>query len=365
MTGKLHIAPLTMETPTKDRPEEAPATPEAVKVEPQLAGGESWGDGLEAIKSNNIVVGLNLIQPAESQACRPARASDEDLNESREADVVVEAPLGPLLFRGKMPTSRVLCDRAGSKVCVGKSRGKKCVVKTFSPKTAAAGCRELVLLKAAQGPRIVQLLGAAFAQTQPTIVMEFCSRGTLDDAVRNWLDVAGARRVAAHVAEALAHLHSLRPAIVHRDVKPKNVLICRDGSAKLADFGLARPFPGRTANDQYVMTGETGTVRWMAPEAFRGDPYSLKVDIYSWAMVAWFALCGQAPYAEKTLKDLRRTHLELHDRPPLKGRPTNSGVASLLSLAWAEAPGDRPEAASLSRALTPFSVRRRRLLPFW
>ena len=199
------------------------------------------------------------------------------------------------------------------------------MVKTFSPKTAAAGCRELVLLKAAQGPRIVQLLGAAFAQTQPTIVMEFCSRGTLDDAVRNWLDVAGARRVAAHVAEALAHLHSLRPAIVHRDVKPKNVLICRDGSAKLADFGLARPFPGRTANDQYVMTGETGTVRWMAPEAFRGDPYSLKVDIYSWAMVAWFALCGQAPYAEKTLKDLRRTHLELHDRPPLKGRPTNSG----------------------------------------
>ena len=105
-----------------------------------------------------------------------------------------------------------------------------------------------------------------------------------------------------------------------------------------------------------LMTGETGTVRWMAPEAFRGDPYSLKVDRYSWAMVAWFALRGQAPYAEKTLKDLRRTHLELHDRPPLKGRPTNSGVASLLSLAWAEAPGDRPEAASLSRALAPFSV---------
>ena len=93
MTGKLH--PLAPATPTKDRPEEAPATPEAVKVEPQLAGGESWGDGLEAIKTNNVVVGLNLIQPAESHACRPARASDEDLNESREADVVVEAPLGP------------------------------------------------------------------------------------------------------------------------------------------------------------------------------------------------------------------------------------------------------------------------------
>ena len=88
MGGKLHIEPLAPATPTKDRPEAAPATPEAVRVEPQLAGGESWGDGLEAIKSNNIVVGLNLIQPAESHACRPARASDEDLNESREADVV-------------------------------------------------------------------------------------------------------------------------------------------------------------------------------------------------------------------------------------------------------------------------------------
>merc|ERR1712196_700465 len=116
MTGKLHIAPIARPpsakgaplakgsppsapaTPDKKTPQEAPVTPEAVRVEPQLAGGESWGDGLEAIKSNNIVVGLNLIQPAESVSCRPARASDEDLNESREADVVVEAPLGPLLF---------------------------------------------------------------------------------------------------------------------------------------------------------------------------------------------------------------------------------------------------------------------------
>ena len=97
MTGRLHVAPLAPATPTKRKPQEAPATPEAVKVEPQLAGGESWGDGLEAIKANNVVVGLNLIQPAESVNCRPARASDEDLNESREADVVVEAPLGPSL----------------------------------------------------------------------------------------------------------------------------------------------------------------------------------------------------------------------------------------------------------------------------
>ena len=74
MGGKLHIEPLAPATPTKDRPEAAPATPEAVRVEPQLAGGESWGDGLEAIKANNVVVGLNLIQPAESHACRPARA---------------------------------------------------------------------------------------------------------------------------------------------------------------------------------------------------------------------------------------------------------------------------------------------------
>ena len=84
MTGKLHIAPLAPATPTKKTSEEAPATPEAVRVEPQLAGGESWGDGLEAIKSNNVVVGLNLIQPAESHACRPARASDEEDAGSKE-----------------------------------------------------------------------------------------------------------------------------------------------------------------------------------------------------------------------------------------------------------------------------------------
>ena len=93
------------------------------------------------------------------------------------------------------------------------------------------------------------------------------------------------------------------------------------------------------------MTGETGTVRWMAPEAFRGDPYSLKVDIYRgpWSLGL---LCAARRPTRKRTKDLRRDRTSSCTTGLLSRAVHKLGVASLLSLAWAGA-GDRPEAARL------------------
>ena len=141
------------------------------------------------------------------------------------------------------------------------------------------GYRELALLATLEHPNIVRLLAASLTPPQrPVLVLEHCGGGTLEMLMRRrqerGLGEQKSRNFARHLAEALAYLHGQRPAIIHRDVKPSNILIADDGRVKLADFGLGRLFPGSNANDMYTMTGTTGTYRYMAPEVFREEPYS-------------------------------------------------------------------------------------------
>ena len=75
--------------------------------------------------------------------------------------------------------------------------------------------------------------------------------------------------------------------IVHRDIKPENVGISSDGILKLFDFGLCRVVRKRlSADEAYAMTGNTGSIRYMAPEVVLKLPYTEKVDVFSFAVVA-------------------------------------------------------------------------------
>ncbi|KDO33371.1 TKL protein kinase [Saprolegnia parasitica CBS 223.65] len=86
--------------------------------------------------------------------------------------------------------------------------------------------------------------------------------------------------ILADMADALAYLHCLRPTIVHRDVKTKNVLLDANWVAKVADFGASRSY----GDSDLVMTAEVGTVPWIAPEVLKGVRYSEKADIYSFGV---------------------------------------------------------------------------------
>ena len=79
--------------------------------------------------------------------------------------------------------------------------------------------------------------------------------------VRSW---------AIELAQALAFLHQCKPPIIHRDLKPENILLADNGSIKLADFGLSKICQSK-GSGQYQMTGETGTLQYMAPEVIRED----------------------------------------------------------------------------------------------
>ena len=124
------------------------------------------------------------------------------------------------------------------------------------------------------------------------LVSEFVDGETLADALRRGpLDAPQALRVLRAVADALDHAHER--AIVHRDVKPANVLLGTHGSIKLADLGIA------TAADSTRITrtgGALGTVAYMAPEQFEPDPVTAAADVYALAAVAFEALAGSPAY---------------------------------------------------------------------
>jgi len=125
------------------------------------------------------------------------------------------------------------------------------------------------------------------------IVMEYVPGGTLHDRVRRdgALPEADALRIAAEVADALAYAHSR--GVVHRDIKPHNVLLTADGHVKVADFGIARTLDGT----HLTRTGSlVGSAHYLAPEQARGDPAGPAVDQYALGVVLFEVLVGRVPF---------------------------------------------------------------------
>ncbi|KAK7231153.1 protein kinase [Aureococcus anophagefferens] len=339
--------------------------PRAVAVDASVLGesigATGLGRGVEAVDSRGSgrIDRINIVEAAERVRALPATpvASPAGTCEGgRSAEVVVEAKLDDLLTDPEsIAPGAAILDRKHCRVALATWRGRRVVTKRSWESRLSEGYRELALLATLEHPNIVRLLAASLTPPQrPVLVLEHCGGGTLEMLMRRrqerGLGEQKSRNFARHLAEALAYLHGQRPAIIHRDVKPSNILIADDGRVKLADFGLGRLFPGSNANDMYTMTGTTGTYRYMAPEVFREEPYSLKVDVFSWAMVFWYMLNGTPPYALKDVEELRRVHTHTHARPS-RLRCTASRARHCLEAAWAEEPGDRPSAEDIVVAL--------------
>ncbi|MCI0556375.1 MAG: serine/threonine protein kinase, partial [Anaerolineae bacterium] len=109
------------------------------------------------------------------------------------------------------------------------------------------------------------------------------------------LPIERARRIALELCDALIRSHHLN--IIHRDIKPDNVLIAEDGAPKLADFGVAR----LTAGTRMTRTGtKVGTPYYMAPEAWKGERIDAQADIWSLGVMLFEMLAGQVPFGGDT-----------------------------------------------------------------
>ncbi|ABG05212.1 serine/threonine protein kinase [Rubrobacter xylanophilus DSM 9941] len=176
------------------------------------------------------------------------------------------------------------------------------------------------------------------------IAMEYVSGGTLEYLLKRegFLPPERARRIAAQIASALGAAHER--GVIHRDVKPQNVLLTGSGDAKVADFGIAR------AAALTTLTGTgfvLGTARYISPEQARGEPVGPPSDLYSLGIVLYEMLTGEVPFDAETPIGLAMKHMSDVPRPPKEANPAvpddlNDLVMRLLS----KAPEERPKDAS-------------------
>ena len=142
-------------------------------------------------------------------------------------------------------------------------------------------------------PNIVTVFDAGEEQGFTYIVMEFIAGSTLDAVLESVAAPLSPRRaldILAQAAAALDFAHSR--GIVHRDVKPSNIMVQQDGQVKLTDFGIAR----RTTSASLTLPGAAGSPYYMSPEQLRGREAGPKSDQYSLGVVAWILLTESKPF---------------------------------------------------------------------
>jgi serine/threonine protein kinase/beta-lactam-binding protein with PASTA domain len=151
------------------------------------------------------------------------------------------------------------------------------------------------------------------------MVMEYV-RGQSLREVLNAEGVLAPAQAADALLQTLSALdHAHRHGIVHRDMKPENIMVTRDGVAKVADFGLARAY----ADAQITHAGHvTGTVQYLAPEQLQGEPADPRTDLYSLGVVTYELLTGRIPFDGETPMAIAYKHLRDPVPPPSRRNPS-------------------------------------------
>jgi serine/threonine protein kinase len=228
-------------------------------------------------------------------------------------------------------------DRLGRRVAV------KRLHTTGSEESSRRFAREARLGASLNHPNLVAVYDAISDEDEVLIVMEYVDGEDLGTRLRSdppFPDETLA--ILRAVASALDHAHA--HGIIHRDVKPSNILISHDGHVKLADLGVARALEDTAITGSGVVLG---TLQYIAPEALRGEELCPPSDIYSLGLIAFELMSGRKGRLEGTVAQL--THRAINDPPPdlTKARPgTPPAAAAILRAALDPDPSKRPGSAS-------------------
>jgi len=211
------------------------------------------------------------------------------------------------------------------------------------------------LASAVNHPNIVYVFGSEIIDGRPVIVMELLERGTLKDRVHAEGPLAVTQAVDA-VLQVIAGLEAAHAgAILHRDIKPGNCFVDRDGTVKIGDFGVSVATGSQLTRDLPHSTIQV-TPQYAAPEQLRGAAPDVRADIYAVGATLFYLLTGRAPFDDPDLLGLLARVLT--DKPPsprtlVPGVPRGLAAAVLRCLAK-EPDGRYQTYAALRAALLPF-----------
>jgi len=237
--------------------------------------------------------------------------------------------------------SHMIGSGGSAEVFVGMWDGFPVAVKKFIGVKPVEFQNELSILSLLYHPKLVKCIGGSARFDTPILVTE-CMDGSLWDVLHHaalTLNFSQKLSIAVDIAEAMCFLHER--GVIHRDLKSGNILVkfTNPISSKLSDFGLSR-----IIDPQLKMTGNIGTVAWMAPEVLQNKKYGERADCYSFGIILWEMVTSALPFREIPPFKLPRKIIKGHRPPITKDRfgDIPKWYVDLMVKCWYPNAGKRP-----------------------
>jgi len=220
--------------------------------------------------------------------------------------------------------------------------------------------REAMIMCSLNHPNILKIHGVV--SERGWIVMELCEGGALDDILHDpefVLDHPTRLRIAAETATGIAYLHLSDVSIVHGDMKAGNVLLTKDLSVRICDFGMSEAKNrSKTMTVAASSSGKGGTaltVAWSAPELFKDRPKSFATDVYALGLTLWEIYERRVPFGNMPEAAVVNQVLSGH-RPEMASAETPQEIRKLIQLCWSDDPRERPAADKMAFIISRLAI---------
>lgn len=217
---------------------------------------------------------------------------------------------------------------------------------------------ELHILSKCIHPKIVQFLGTGKTDIHTYMLFEYMENGNLEEYISKVkLNAMQKYQLMLDICIGVHYLHNRKPEIVlHRDLKPGNILVNTHGEAKISDFGISKLINTEMCNVFTGHTGETGTYIWMSPEVLKHEEYNYKADIYCLGLILYFIWTEKKPFQDYNMNTIQLMFAKFQNKLDII-IDDNEDMNDLVNYCCAYDKDKRPNAEYVIEILSSFISR--------